>query len=190
MLVDRDNEWWFRALFALPAERAIGAAVFALERNLPLQRAHQPAIAWPVEMLADPAAWVAAHELSLPDDPDGGSADTSFRHGLHALAVAVMHREDAARRTAACVVAIRSARAAFETHVWAADDPEAFAAWHDGDLQRAKRTRGDNAAVRAVREREWRAVVDWLAQPAADPAGAAELEAAIVRWRAREHDLL
>ncbi|HWO17594.1 MAG TPA: hypothetical protein VNO30_02420 [Kofleriaceae bacterium] len=180
-------EWLFRALYAAPASHALEVARFALSRYLPIFRSKHPAIVWPAELLADPGAWVEKHETGLVDDPDHDSADTSFRHGLHALLVAWVHRDDHAQRTAAAVVAIRTARSAFQTNVWAADDPEAFTAWATGDLVNARRTLEDNAAAAAVGEREWLAVVGRLATPAASPGA---LDAALERWRARDHALL
>jgi hypothetical protein len=180
-------EWLFRALYGAPADQALEVARFALSRYLPIFRAKHREIAWPGELLADVGAWVAKHETGLVDDPDHDSADTSFRHGLHALLVAWMRRDDDAQRTAAAAVAIRAARSAFQTNVWAADDPEAFTAWATGDLANARRTLEDNAAAVAVGEREWLAVVGRLASPAAS---SGPLDAALERWRAREHALL
>jgi len=181
------SEWLFRALYDAPADRALEVARLAVSRYLPIFRAKHPELAWPGELLADPGAWTAEHETGLVDDPDHDSADTAFRHGLHALLVAWVHRDDRARRTAAAVVAIRSVRSAFQTNVWAADDPEAFTAWATGDLVGARRTLEDNAAAAAVGRREWLAVAGGLASPAS---WSAELEAALERWRAREHALL
>jgi hypothetical protein len=160
---------------------------FALSRYLPIFRAKHPEIAWPVELLTNVGAWVAEHETGLVDDPDYDSADTSFRYGLYALLVAWARQDDDAQRTAAAVVAIRTAQSAFKTNVWAADDPEAFTAWATGDLVNARRTIGDNAAAVAVGEREWLAVIGRLASPGSS---SEQLEAALERWRAREHALL
>ena len=180
-------EWLFRALYAVPARRALEIARVAASRYLPIFRAKHPRIGWPGELLRDVGAWVAEHQAGIVEAQDPDSADTSFRHGLHALLTAWVRKDDADRRTAAVAVAIRAVRHAFQINVWAADEPDAFTAWATGDLVNARRTLEDNAAAVAVGEREWRAVIGLLASPAAS---SEELEAAVARWREREHALL
>jgi hypothetical protein len=184
---DDHAEWLFRALYSLPARRALEVARFALNRYLPIFQSRNPGITWPAELLGDVEAWVAAHETDLLDGPDVRSPDTAFRYALYALLVAWVRRDDATLRTAAAAVAIREARGAFETTVWMADEPAAYTAWATGDLANIRGSSSNNAAVIAVGEREWLAVVGQLA---CAPSSDAELEAGLKRWRENDHMLM
>jgi hypothetical protein len=183
------SEWLFEVLYALPAADAIEIARSALARYLSIFRAKHSEIAWPATLLADVGAWAAEHDTGLVDDPDYDSADTTFRHGLHAVLVAWTGRADDALRTAATATAIIAARSAFQTNVWAVDDPEAFRAWATGDPAGPHRAMVDNAAAIAVGRREWSLVLEqiravWSAARA--PAKDA-LEAALDRWRSQDY---
>ncbi|WP_428268070.1 hypothetical protein [Haliangium sp.] len=186
----------FRALYGLPADMQLELARVTIARFLPIFLTHYPDVTWVVPLVEDPEAYYREHEQGMPLWPEMLlCADASFDFALCALlrAWSYVDKNELPRVTPACCTAVIWAIGARATNAWHADEPEVRAAFVRRDRGAfAGLTEDDNAAGRAVKQREWLLVVDWLEAHAADDypeldeAGRAERDRWFEWWMDRE----
>jgi hypothetical protein len=190
----------FRVLYGLPAGDAPALAAAALCRALPAFEAEHPGVAWPRELLDDPAAWVGRRGRAAGEEPEGaGPAAAAFLLGVDALLAAAAHPDHPAAVAAGAAAAAAQAAEALALAAWAAADPQAVALWRraagadDGawgalDELAARGPQASQAAA-AARGLAWiRFAADALDAGAAEapPADPQALERELARWKDRE----
>jgi hypothetical protein len=194
----------YRALHGLPATVQIAAAAAAVLAALRLFEARHPGFAW-ANVAQDPAGWVAAHGRELPGAPlHTGPGDGELEMALDALLISAAYPRDERVLAAASATAMAASVDARGAWAWAANDPEAAAAWgrtaelqeEDAEAQLADalavlngRTVLDNPAASRARALAWAEAADALeAAGAASHPGPypARMERDLAEWLERE----
>lgn len=184
----------FRILYGMPEDPQRALVTFIMHRYIPIFRTHWPITTWPEQILDQPEQWVAQHDRALPEEPDSvNPADASFLFAFDALLNGLQHKSDRAILTSSYVAAINATIHARGTNVWIADDPEAVALWKAQGYFPG-RSVTENMAALAVFAREWRVVIDWIAEEqhtkllsTGDPK---ETERALSLWKDHELSLI
>jgi hypothetical protein len=190
----RSAESCFRILYGMPEDPQRALVIFIMRRYVPIFRTHWPIITWPEQILDQPEQWVAQHDRALPEEPDSvNPADASFLFAFDALLNGLQHRADCTILTSSYIAAVKATIHARGTNVWMADDPEAVVLWETQGYFPG-RSVTENLAALAVIEREWRVVIDWIAEEqhtqlfsTGDPN---EAEQALSRWKDHEFSLI
>jgi hypothetical protein len=196
----------FMVLFGLPGAFQIGVAGVMMSRYVPVLEERFPGVTWPRQLLDDPGAWVERSGRSVPDDPElSRSSDVTFLSAVDGLLLACVSPADELLVTSSSVYAIDMSIHAQMQNVWESDDPGAVVLWRrmaapeDDRFDEALRDyRGrspeENAASVAVRQREWKRLVEILTArgilefPQTQPSDT--IEDALHRWKERECSLL
>jgi hypothetical protein len=167
-------EYCFRALYGLPRELQLELASETLVRYLSHFEKHWPGVEWPRKLLGDSAAWIAAHDRALPDEPGTTDpSDAAFFLGLDALLLAhTVKSTDNFAITASCVFAIAKAIQSQVDAIWEFEDPGGVKSWQmlsspqEVSFESFEKLRGhtaeDNASAMEAMKDGWRNVVRWL----------------------------
>lgn len=198
----------FRLFYRMTPAARIEYARRIIECYVTVFADHWADVAWPRELVADVTNWVSRFGRSTPDAPDAlDPGDANFLHALDGLLLAAIPGVQHDPATMACAYAVVHAVEARAANVWAADDPDAVAAWRaltddskDGTpitpdelADFARRSVIANIAAQAVRLREWRRLATWVRglhpteqEPMTDQAAE---DRALAAWSALEHML-
>jgi hypothetical protein len=183
----------FEAIFALPPHTGRRVAADAVARFASTFTHAHPTTTWPLELLRHPEQWFDAHgRHTLDVPPTSGIAAQGWLSCMDALLLGASTSEPTVR-TAAWATATETAINSRAIAVWEVDDPESVELWLAGQPD-PMRSYPQNAAARAVLEREWWWAATALAAASAQHGAARdespEASAALERWRAAEHQLL
>ena len=98
--------------------------------------------------MSDVAQWANVHGRDVPEEPEtADAADAAFSFAFDGLLLAYAYQTHDFTLTSSSVFAIDSAINACETHVWMADDPEAYQMWEEGEWLPAGRGALENSAA-------------------------------------------
>jgi hypothetical protein len=184
-----DPDALFRVVYGLPVELQLAIAAATLARTLPIMEQRAAGLEVSPTRLA---LWIEGDVTSEPARHDPFDMPRRiFGIAREAFLDACEHRADPAALTSQVAHATREAIRARALAVWATDDPGAATLPVD---ERPEETSPFRSPVyRAVEEREWCWLVEWLEQhgireqPDPDP-GACESD--LARWRAVEYTWL